>query len=86
MSLKFPFKFVEVEQTVELREEDGFRRGPPGGGRDKHSRHTKNHRTIWKTEPGDWVALPGFEHKAEAIYNFPLRWVAYLLILITDNV
>jgi hypothetical protein len=29
-SSQYPFKFVPYEPTVDLREEDGFRRGPPG--------------------------------------------------------
>ena len=88
MSQIFPFKFVEVEPTVELREEDGFRRGPPGAGPGpgakgfgKYPKPSKSHRTIWMTEPGNWIALPGFAEKAEAIYSFPLRSEAHLIIL-----
>ncbi len=78
----FPFKFVSVQPTVELKEEDGFRRGPPGvGGKGRGGGHPPGRpspppggkRMIWKSEPGNWIAVPGHVDKAEKIYNFPLR-------------
>ena len=80
-----PFKFVLFQPTVDLKEEDGFKRGPPGvwgkgGGGGvgrpfgRPSRPSEGEkRLIWRSKPGNWIALPGFEVKAEKIYNFPLR-------------
>ena len=86
MSKRFPFKFVEVEPTVELREEDGFRRGPPGAGPGgngvgKHPKPPKSHRTIWMTEPGNWIALPGFEEKLEEINKYKTLVFQKVLVL-----
>ena len=87
-SKKYPFKFVPFEPTVDLREEDGFRRGPPGTGgrgrgrgRGRGGRSSppplRDRRMIWRSDPGNWIAMPGFQEKAEIIYNFPLRYQSY---------
>jgi len=89
-SSQYPFKFVPYEPTVDLREEDGFRRGPPGAdgrgrGRGRGSGRggrssppsLRDRRLIWRTDPGNWIAFPGFQEKAEIIYNFPLRYQYY---------
>ena len=78
-----PFKFVSFQPTVDLKEEDGFKHGPPGvGGKGRGGGRPPGRpsppaegekRSIWRSEPGNWIALPGFEVKAEKIYNFPLR-------------